>query len=129
MNIEELPFKTGMQYENWEFDLEPVEFDGNNVKYRYLKHDIPTVIGETVEAIYLYFNFDILYRLEVVFSSADKLNTFTHILSGLGATWGEQVISTGENLSYIYVIWKLDNFSLRLVYKFDLDRVYLKIES
>lgn len=31
MDLEEIPFKIGMQYENWEFDLEPVKFDGNNV--------------------------------------------------------------------------------------------------
>ncbi|MCB0745877.1 MAG: hypothetical protein KDC90_00305 [Ignavibacteriae bacterium] len=58
-----------MQYENWEFDLEPMEFEGFNVKYRYIKDGIPTVLGITVQDIYLYFNFDVVFKVEIMFKN------------------------------------------------------------
>jgi len=69
MDYKDLPFKIGMQYENWEFDLEPIEFAQYYDKYEYIKNDIPFVLAEKGEHIYLYFKLDILFRIEIVFKS------------------------------------------------------------
>ncbi len=67
MNINFIPFKLGMQYENWEFDLEPdfetTEFD----RYLYIKKDMNTLLSIPVERIYLSFNADILFMVEYEF--------------------------------------------------------------
>lgn len=128
MDLEEIPFKIGMQYENWEFDLEPVKFDGNNVTYKYIKGDIKTILGKPIKCIYLYFNFDILYRVEIVVNASNPLQIFTVLYGMLEATYGEQHIATEESLANIYVIWELEQMKLKLIYNFDLNRVYLEVE-
>ncbi len=39
MKINFIPFKIGEQYENWEFDLEPVKTTNTYDQYRYFKKD------------------------------------------------------------------------------------------
>jgi len=128
MDLEEIPFKIGMQYENWEFDLEPVKFDGNNVAYKYIKGDIKTILGKPIKCIYLYFNFDTLYRVEIVVNASNPLQIFTVLYGMLEATYGEQHIATDESLDNIYVIWELQQKKIKLIYNFDLNRVYLEVE-
>ena len=127
MNLEELPFKIGMQYEHWEFDLEPVEFAKQYDKYKYIKNDIPIVLDIEVKHIYLYFNWDILYKVEIIFSTVKPLGIFTVLKGMLEVTFGEQHIRTEEYLNDIYVIWELEQMKLKLVYNFDLNSVSLEI--
>lgn len=54
-----LPFQLGMEYENWEFDLEPI---GDRIKgcdsYRYINSF--TLPGTKIRSIELIFQFDLL---------------------------------------------------------------------
>ncbi len=70
MKLEELPFKIGMQYENWEFDLEYEKTTIRNnieyVVYRYKKLEKHFFLGTEIKrGVFLSFNGDIL--MEVVF--------------------------------------------------------------
>ncbi len=65
MQIEKLPFKIGMHYENWEFDLDVEEFTQSYDMYRYIKGDIKEFEGYIVTDIFLYFNLDILFQVEM----------------------------------------------------------------
>lgn len=65
MKTDFIPFKIGMEYENWEFDLEPVENTLEYDKYIYFKNDITSVFGFEVLKIFLYFSWDILVKVEI----------------------------------------------------------------
>jgi hypothetical protein len=65
MKTDFIPFKIGMEYENWEFDLEPVENTLEYDKYIYFKNDITSVFGFEVSKIFLYFSWDILVKVEI----------------------------------------------------------------
>ncbi len=65
MKITEIPFKIGMQYENWEFDLELVDTKRGYEIYEYTKGDITKINGSKVEHINLYFELDILIRIDI----------------------------------------------------------------
>lgn len=68
MKLSDLPFKIGMEYEHWEFDLEPIVLDLKTPyeKYKYIKNDITEISGFKVKAIYLYFKLDILDKVELI---------------------------------------------------------------
>lgn len=68
MKIYFIPFQIGMQYENWEFDLEPIETKMYD-KYKYIKNDIEHLFNLDVKYIYLYFDLDILFKIEIGFNS------------------------------------------------------------
>lgn len=63
--INKLPFKIGMQYENWEFDLELVDTKRSCEVYNYTKGDIKIFNEELIEYIHLYFELDILFKIEI----------------------------------------------------------------
>ncbi|MCT4699175.1 MULTISPECIES: hypothetical protein [Tenacibaculum] len=65
MKLKELPFKIGMQYENWEFDLELVSTKKSYEVYKYIKEDIEEINEELIEQIHLYFELDILFKVEI----------------------------------------------------------------
>lgn len=60
-----LPFKIGMQYENWEFDLELVDTKKSYEVYNYTKRDIKIFNDELIEYIHLYFELDILFKIKI----------------------------------------------------------------
>ncbi|MDR6299918.1 hypothetical protein [Mesonia maritima] len=66
MEIDFIPFKIGMQYENWEFDLEPIKFAKYFDKYKYIKSNYSKLLDINVNSIYLFFNLDILFRVEII---------------------------------------------------------------
>lgn len=65
MKLDKLPFKIGMQYENWEFDLELVNTESSYEVYKYIKEDIEEINGELIEQINLYFELDILFKIKI----------------------------------------------------------------
>ncbi len=67
MNIDFIPFQIGEQYENWEFDLEPVKTSKTYDKYRYIKTDQKELLNVPVKQILLTFNLDILFQVEYYF--------------------------------------------------------------
>ncbi len=73
MKITEIPFKIGMQYENWEFDLELVDTKRSYEIYEYIKGDITEINESKVEHIYLYFELDILIKIDI--KTSDDLFT------------------------------------------------------
>ncbi|AZJ36882.1 hypothetical protein [Tenacibaculum singaporense] len=60
-----LPFRIGMQYENWEFDLELVDTKKSYEVYNYTKGDIKVFNEELIEYIHLYFELDILFKIKI----------------------------------------------------------------
>lgn len=65
MKLEELPFKIGMQYENWEFDLELIEVKKSYEVYLYNKRDVNFIKGEKVKYTHLYFELDVLFKIKI----------------------------------------------------------------
>lgn len=60
-----LPFRIGMQYENWEFDLELVDTKKSYEVYNYTKGDIKVFNEELIKYIHLYFELDILFKIKI----------------------------------------------------------------
>ncbi|PZD78541.1 hypothetical protein DNG35_05625 [Mesonia sp. K7] len=77
MTLNDLPFELGMQYENWEFDLEPIKSTLYFDKYRYIKNDIKEISGLNVKSINLYFKLDILFKIEIDCFKAAHSNNLT----------------------------------------------------
>jgi len=71
MNIDKLPFKIGMQYENWEFDLDIIETERYD-KYKYNKNDIDTLFELAIQDVFLTFDLDILFKVEIVFKTKSQ---------------------------------------------------------
>ncbi len=76
MKTDFIPFQIGMQYENWEFDLEPISSSRTYDKYQYIKNDITILFDIEIQHIYLYFNLDILNLVEIVFIDNSKVIKF-----------------------------------------------------
>lgn len=66
MDLEEIPFKIGMQYENWEFELDilPDRIKGKD-SYLYIGNKITELYGFKVAKIELLFNLDILEEVRI----------------------------------------------------------------
>lgn len=69
MKIDFIPFQIGEQYENWEFDLEPVKTTKTYDQYKYLKADQKELFNVPIKQILLTFNLDILFQVEYQFES------------------------------------------------------------
>lgn len=61
MNLDTLPFKIGMEYENWEFELDVIEdkLIGRD-SYLYIGNEVTELYGFKIERIELIFYWDIL---------------------------------------------------------------------
>ena len=70
MNIDKLPFKIGMQYENWEFDLDIIETERYD-KYKYNKN-YDTLFELAIQDVFLTFDLDILFKVEIVFKTKSQ---------------------------------------------------------
>ncbi|MFT7072560.1 MAG: hypothetical protein ACJA1Z_003520 [Patiriisocius sp.] len=73
MDIEKLPFKIGMHYDNWKDDLKVEEIDENYSVFRYTKGDIKKFDGLEITDIFLYFNLDVLFQVEMYLEQNNKL--------------------------------------------------------
>lgn len=69
MKIDFIPFQIGEQYENWEFDLEPVKTTKTYDQYKYLKADQRELFYIPINQILLTFNLDILFQVEYQFET------------------------------------------------------------
>lgn len=65
MEIEKLPFKLGMYYENLRLDLKVEEAADRYTVFRYTKDDIQEFEGFEVTDVFLYFNLDVLFQVEM----------------------------------------------------------------
>ncbi|UGU14234.1 hypothetical protein LS482_10970 [Sinomicrobium kalidii] len=90
METDFIPFQIGMQYDNWEFDLEPLELAEYYEKYEYTRGDIKDVLGVEIEHIYLYFKLDILFRVEIVFKPLNPVNQFISLAAILEAKYDKE---------------------------------------
>lgn len=84
MKTDFIPFKIGMEYENWEFDLEPVENTLEYDKYLYFKNDITSIFGFEVSKIFLYFSWDILIKVEIYFNTNYSKKDFLQFVECIG---------------------------------------------
>ncbi len=114
MDLEDLPFKIGMQYENWEFDLEPVEFAEYYDKYIYIKSDFSELLGFSVVASYLYFKLDILFKIEIFFK-IDSALTYHLLAQKLRESFneGSKVSIVNNKLFEQFWLYKGAKFYLR----------------
>lgn len=76
MEIDKLPFKIGVHYENWEFDLEIAEDNIELEKYKYVGSGITHLYGLKVSRIYLCFSLDILSKIEIFFCYIKNRQTY-----------------------------------------------------
>lgn len=65
MKIDFIPFQIGEEYENWEFELNYEEELKYFDKYQYIGKDFLELLNQNVENTYLYFNTDILVRIDI----------------------------------------------------------------
>ncbi len=72
MELDLIPFKIGMQYENWEFELEPYSISKATDTYKYIGNE-KRILGIEAKLILLSFNLDILEEVEYYFDA----DTFT----------------------------------------------------
>ncbi|WP_378185901.1 hypothetical protein ACE939_12395 [Aquimarina sp. W85] len=125
MNLEELPFKLGMPYENWEFDLDFIEVTRLYDKYKYSKEDITDLCGLTVQHIYLYFNLDILFKVEVVFKCFNPVVEFIQLTTQLENKYGKQTLDSNEDLTKLHKTWQDSAYHLIIEYHLKPNYVYL----
>lgn len=83
MNSEILPFQLGIEYENWEFDLEPIE-DRIRGYDSYIYIRTVSVFGVKTRNIELIFHWDILVAVILEFEESDlpkvkRLSLFNYI--------------------------------------------------
>ena len=102
MKLEELPFKIGMHYEHWEFDLEVVEDNFEPEKYKYLGNEINSLLGLVITDIYLYFSWDILIKTELFFYFIHPINTYTKLKKQLINTTEVLQISSIEDAGLLF---------------------------
>ena len=108
MKIDFIPFQIGMQYEHWELDLESVN-SGFNLpldKYIYFKKDITQLFTLEVQQIYLYFTWDTLFKVEVILKTRNPVQEFIHLATQLEKKYGNQVLSSNEDLTILQKTWK-----------------------
>lgn len=127
MKIDFIPFQIGMQYENLEFDLEPIELDIKLPydKYVYFKKDITELFGVEVQSIYLYFNLDILFKVEVIFKPKKPVQEFIHLATQLEKKYGNQVLSSSEDLLKLSKTWKDPKKHLIVEHHFKSNKIHL----
>jgi len=65
--LQQIPFQLGKEYENWEFDLEPVETTQTYDKYSYVNNEPQELFGIIATQVLLTFNLDILIQVEYQF--------------------------------------------------------------
>lgn len=128
MKTDFIPFWIGMPYENWEFDLEPLEFAKYYDKYKYIKKDIPEVLEAEVKHIHLYFKLDVLFKVEIVFNPVKPLVIFLSLCTKLQALYGIQPVFTGDRLITIEIFWNEKEINLGLIYNFKQNKMFLKLE-
>ena len=85
MNIDFIPFKIGEQYENWEFDLEPVYDEIRYDRYKYYKNDIKQIYDIPIQNIYLSFNLDILFEIEYQLKAQYFIPLKTYLINALSS--------------------------------------------
>jgi len=105
MKIDFTPFQIGMQYENWEFDLEPIDTDTLYDKYWYFKDDIKSLLDLEGFKIYLYFDWDILFKVEVTFEINNPRSSFIYLGRKLGLKYGNEKNNHVDKTRVIKV-WK-----------------------
>jgi len=127
MKIDFIPFQMGMPYEYLEFDLEPVnsDFKVPYDKYVYFKNDITELFGLGVQHIYLYFTWDILFKVEVIFKPNNSVQEFIHLATQLENKYGKQPLTSSEDLMRLFKAWKDPKKHLIIEHHFKLNVVSL----
>ena len=114
MNIDKIPFKIGMQYENWEFDLDIIETERYD-KYKYNKNDIDSLFQLAIQDIFLTFDLDILFKVEIVFKNCNSYKEFNYLLKQIaktGQVLGVKKIRKNE----VRIKWNKEENILELTY-------------
>lgn len=106
MGIDFIPFKLGMEYDNWEFDLESDYETTEYERYLYIKKDMDALLGVPVERIYLSFNADILFMVEYEFTREH----FESLKSKLGVILGKGTFRDSGNC----IEWRYRDLTLEV---------------
>ena len=78
--LENIPFKLGMHYEHWEFELDSKEDLNELERYKYIGDGFKFLFGLEIAEIYLYFSLDILQEIEIFFCSSYPMNITLNLL-------------------------------------------------
>ncbi|WP_420572945.1 hypothetical protein [Kordia sp.] len=135
MKIDFIPFQIGMQYENWEFDLEPINlsFKISYDQFIYFKKDIKELFGIEIQDIHLYFNLDILFKVEIIFKSKNQVQDFIYLATELEKKYSRQVlVSKNDKLTktwkdpkkHLIIEHNFKNNQLKLMV---LDKKYIEV--
>lgn len=127
MKIDFIPFRIGMQYENWEFDLDIAEDYDICEKYKYIKNDIIEILDVQVDEIYLYFNGDILVRVDIKFHTGTIPHTFVNLSVKLEAKYGKQILNSNDGKSMLFKRWRDIQKSLSLQHYLEKNEIYIII--
>ena len=119
-----MPFQIGMQYENWEFDLEPIGTDTAYDKYWYFKDDIKLLLDLEGFKIYLYFHWDILFKVEVIFNSENPRSNFIYLGGKSGLKYGDRK-NNHVDKTRVFKVWKDSRKCLILEHNLQTDLVSL----
>lgn len=129
MKIDFIPFQLGMQYENWEFDLDAGEDLVICDRYRYIKDDILEMLGVPIADIYLYFNGDILVRVDLKFQKGNTPSIFIDLAVKLKSKCGKQNIESDVEKTIIYKEWTDVKKSILLQQHLDTNSIYIVISK
>lgn len=119
MKIDFIPFQIGEDYENWEFDLDLVFNNKIYDQYHYYKNDIKELFQIPIDAIYLSFNFDVLFKVEYLFNA----NYFQELKTTLITIIGTGTFSEYHNK----LVWENTKISLILELPRKSKKLYLKV--
>lgn len=78
-----------------------------------------------VQYIYLYFNLDILFKVEVIFKPKNPVQEFIHLVTQLENKYGKQPLNSSEDLLKLSKIWKDPKKHLIVEHHFRANQVYL----
>ncbi len=122
MKIVFIPFQIGMQYENWEFDLEPVYDDKTLDKYKYIRDDIKVLFNHDIETIYLTFDLEILYKVEIVLKSTKEYD-YQKLKNTISLEYGK--VPTYNLIS----IWSGKSIQLSIMFDKNTNTIHMLIED
>ena len=122
-----MPFQLGMDYEHWEFDLDFLEDLHICEKYKYIRNDILEVLGNPIETIYLFFNCDVLVRVDVEFQCNGVPMTFINLVASLENKYGKQELSTNIKKSIIQKTWNCNEKTISIQQNFKSNTIKLVI--
>lgn len=124
MKVDFIPFQIGEEYENWEFELNYEEETKSFDKYQYIGNEFSELLGLEVKNCHLYFNMDILAKVNVELKS-EKLNDFYTLGNVIDIKTAKKGFMKNISPDLLRKEWMIENSLLSLQYNFEFNSVFL----